>query len=115
MHIDAHTCMRACAGAGAVQKVVRQDCKTVLVVGFLPPPVSPAERITFTLALVNGTMPSPCGDTFDGTSVTASAPVRYAAGSCLAAVHASSVYCHMACVSSGQETECRCQQGSPKA
>ena len=70
-------CMHACAGVGAVQKVVRLDCSTVLVVGYLPPPASDAHEITFTLALINGTMPSPCGNTFAGASMTASVAVRY--------------------------------------
>ena len=69
-----HAC--AAAGAGAVQKVSRLDCNTLFIIGYLPAPASPAAQVAFTLAVVNGSLPSPCGSTFAGASLTASVPVR---------------------------------------
>ncbi len=83
----------AAAGSGAVQKVSRLDCNTLLVVGYLPPPGSPAAQIGLTLALINGSLPSPCGDTFEGASLTASMPAR-----CACSCHRHTYICRNSCL-----------------
>ena len=61
-----------------MQQVYRLDCSTLLVLGYAPLASTLARQVSFTLQLLNASVPSPCGDVFAGASLTATVQTRCA-------------------------------------
>lgn len=64
-------------GLGAVQRVSRVNCSTVVVTGYLPQTNPAALETQVTLAVLNGTIGSPCGGTFFGANASTIVQTRY--------------------------------------